>query len=317
MDDSKVFVGIDVSKAQLDLGAIPDSMKLTVANNKSGISTLVKHLQKVKPTLVVVEATGGYELSAVSTLADASLPVAVVNPRQVRDFAKATGKLAKTDTLDANVLAQFAKVIKPKIRPLPDDAAKKLKALMTRRRQVIEMIVAEKNRFGSASYNIQPEIKAHINWLENRLKKIDDDLNKAIKNSPIWQEKVNLLKSVPGIGDVVSSTLIADLPELGTLNRKEIAALVGVAPYCRDSGTLRGRRAVWGGRASVRSTLYMSTLVAVRYNPIIKEFYDRLIGIGKAKKVALVACMRKLLVILNTIVKNQTPWQIKNICYST
>lgn len=316
MDKSDVFVGIDVSKANLDVGIIPESKQLSVANSKSGIDTLVSHLRKIKPTLVVLEATGGLEVKVVSALAVVSLPVVVVNPRQVRDFAKATGKLAKTDTLDAFVLAEFAKVIRPEIRVLPDEASKKLKSLLTRRHQIVEMITAEKNRLSSAPYHIQGEIKDHINWLKSRLDFLDKGLDEAIKQSPIWQEKVDLLKSAPGIGNVVSFTLLAHLPELGTLNRKQIAALVGVAPFCRDSGTFRGKRMVWGGRANVRSALYMSALVAARHNPVIKEFYERLIKAGKAPKVALVACMRKLLTILNSMIKHKTPWQIKDVSYA-
>ena len=315
MGKSDLFVGIDVSKANLDVGIIPESKQLSVANNKSGIDNLVSHLRKTKPALVVMEATGGLEVKVASALAASCLPVAVVNPRQVRDFAKATGKLAKTDTLDAFVLAKFAKVIRPEVRVLPDDASRKLKGLLTRRRQIVEMITAETNRLSSAPYHIQGEIKDHISWLKSRLNSLDKDLDKTIKQSPIWQEKVDLLKSTPGIGPVVSFTLLADLPELGTLNRKQIAALAGVAPFCCDSGTFRGKRRVWGGRANVRSALYMSALVAVRHNPVIKEFYERLIKAGKAPKVALVACMRKLLTILNTMVKHKTPWQIKGVSH--
>lgn len=315
MDKSDVFVGIDVSKANLDVGIIPESKQLSVANNKSGMDNLVSHLRKTKPALIVMEATGGLEVKVAGALAASCLPVVVVNPRQVRDFAKATGKLAKTDAIDAFVLAKFAKVIRPEVRVLPDDASKKLKSLLVRRRQIVEMITAETNRLNSAPYHIQGEIKDHINWLKSRLNSLDLDLDKTIKQSPIWQEKVDLLKSTPGIGPVVSFTLLADLPELGTLNRKQIAALAGVAPFCCDSGTFRGKRMVWGGRANVRSALYMSALVATRHNPVIKEFYERLVKAGKAPKVALVACMRKLLTILNTMVKHNTPWQIKDVSY--
>lgn len=315
MGKSNVFVGIDVSKANLDVGIIPESKQLSVANNKSGIDNLVSHLRKTKPALIVMEATGGLEVKVAGALAAACLPVVVVNPRQVRDFAKATGKLAKTDALDAFVLAKFAKAIRPEVRVLPDDATKKLKSLLTRRRQIVEMVTAETNRLNSAPYHIQGEIKDHINWLKSRLNSLDKDLDKTIKQSPIWQEKADLLKSTPGIGPVVSFALLADLPELGTLNRKQIAALAGVAPFCRDSGTFKGKRMIWGGRANVRSALYMSALVAVRHNPVIKEFYERLIKAGKAPKVALTACMRKLLTILNTMVKHKTPWQIKDVSY--
>lgn len=309
MDDSKVFVGIDVSKAQLDVGFNPVSKNFSFANGERGINNLVDRLQKTKPNLIVVEATGGYEMKVVAVLAASNFPVAVVNPRQVRDFAKASGKLAKTDAIDSNILADFAKAIKPEIRQLPDSTTEELKALVARRKQIIEMLTAEKNRLARALQNVVPEIEEHIVWLENRLKNIDDDLSKAIRKSPIWKEKDNLLRSVPGIGPIVSFNLLANLPELGTLNRKQIAALVGVAPFCRDSGTLKGKRTVWGGRANVRSILYMGTLSAIRCNQTIKQFYQHLIKAGKAPKVAITACMRKLLTILNSMVKHNTPWQ--------
>lgn len=315
MDKSKVFVGIDVSKARLDVGFSPSSKKLSFANSDRGAANLASHLRKTKPELVVVEATGGLEMKVAASLAASNLPVAVVNPRQVRDFAKACGKLAKTDAIDAEVLAEFAKAIKPKVRELPDSATQEIKALVTRRKQIVEMLTAEKNRLARASQGVASEIKAHIKWLETRLKKIDDDLSGAIQESPIWKEKDNLLKSMPGVGRIVSFTILANLPELGTLNRKQIAALVGVAPYCRDSGTFRGKRTVWGGRANVRSTLYMGTLSAIRCNQTIKQFYQRLIKAGKAPKVAITACMRKLLTILNSMVKHNTPWQSQTIVY--
>lgn len=313
MDDSNVFVGIDVSKEKLDVGIRPTAKRLTVANNDSGITNLVDHLRKVNPTLVVLEATGGLELKTVTALATASLPVVVVNPRQVRDFAKATGKLAKTDTIDADVMASFAEAVQPEIRALPDQATEELSALVTRRRQIVEMLTAEKNRLGTSPRHIRPEIKAHISWLKERLKNLDDSLNKTIRKSPICREKDDLLKSMPGVGPVVSFTLLADLPELGSLNRKQIAALVGVAPFCRDSGTFKGKRTVWGGRANVRATLYMGALAATRHNPSIREFYQRLIRAGKAPKVALTASMRKLLTILNAMVRHQAHWQIDYI----
>lgn len=313
MDSSEVFVGIDVSKEKLDVGIRSTGKRLVVVNDDSGITKLVDHLRKVSPTLVVLEATGGLELKVVTALAAANLPVAVVNPRQVRDFAKATGRLAKTDTIDADVLAEFAEALKPKVRMLPDATTQKLSALVTRRRQIIEMITAERNRLLRAPEDIRPEIETHISWLKSRLKHLDNNLHKTIRKSPIWREKGDLLKSMPGVGSVVSFTLLADLPELGTLNRKQIAALVGVAPFCRDSGTLKGKRTVWGGRANVRSILYMGALAATRYNPVIKEFYERLIKGGKAPKVALTACMRKLLTILNAMGKHQTPFEIHHI----
>lgn len=313
MSSSNVYVGIDVSKAQLDVGFCPSSKNLSFANGDREITKLVDRLQKTRPELIVAEATGGLEMKVVSALAASNLPIAVVNPRQVRDFAKASGKLAKTDSIDAEILAQFAKAIKPEVRKLPDSATQEIKALVTRRKQIVEMLTAEKNRLAGALQNVVPEIEEHINWLEARSKSIDDDLSKAVHKSPIWKEKNNLLRSVPGVGPMLSFTLLANLPELGALNRKQIAALVGVAPYCRDSGTLRGRRTVWGGRANVRSILYMGTLSAIRCNDAIKHFYQRLINAGKAPKVAITACMRKLLTILNSMVKHNTPWQSQNV----
>jgi transposase len=234
--------------------------------------------------------------------------VVVVNPRQVRDFARARGLLAKTDALDAQVLAHFAEVLRPQPRPLPDTEARALAALLTRRRQLVEMLTAEKNRLGSASASIRKSLRAHITWLERELQHTDTDLTHAIQQSPVWREKEELLRSVPGVGPVLTSTLLANLPELGTLTHKQIAALVGVAPFNRDSGTLRGKRTVWGGRAQVRAVLYMNAVVAARFNPVIRAFYHRLCRAGKAKKVALTACMRKLLVILNAMLKHRTPW---------
>ncbi len=313
MSKSKVFVGIDVSKAQLDVGILPTHESFSFTNDESGVTKLAKHLRKKNPRLVVLEATGGYESVVAATLVASNFEVAVVNPRQVRDFAKATGKLAKTDAIDSYVLAEFAEAVKPEARPLADELTRELSALVARRRQITEMLTAEKNRLGSASKAIKPEIESHIAWLKSRLKDIDDDLSKTIHKSPICKKKVELLKSAPGIGPVVSFTLLASLPELGALNRKQIAALVGVAPFCRDSGTLRGKRTVWGGRAGVRSALYMGTLVATKHNPVIRAFYERLIAAGKAPKVALTACMRKFLVILNAMLKHDTPWQADHI----
>jgi transposase len=241
-------------------------------------------------------------------LAAAGMPVAVVNPRQARDFAKATGKLAKTDPLDARVLAHFAAAVLPMPRPLPDTTAQRLTALLTRRRQLVEMLTSEKNRLLTAQTPVRERIVAHISWLEQELTDVNTDLRKSIQQSPIWTEKDILIQSTPGIGPVVSATLLAQLPELGTLNRKQIAALVGIAPLNRDSGKYRGRRAIWGGRAAVRAALYMGTLVATRCNHVIRAFYERLCAAGKPKKVALTACMRKLLTILNAMVKHVTPW---------
>jgi transposase len=307
MTPPPVFVGIDVSKAQLDVALRPGD-GFEVPHTEAGIGQLVERLQRAGPALIVLEATGGLELPLTGSLAAAGLPVAVVNPRQIRDFAKASGQLAKTDTLDAQLLARFAAVMRPPPRPLPDEQAQALAAVLTRRRQLIEMLVAEKNRLAGARPAIRTSLQAHITWLEHALAQTDTDLTQAIRQSPLWREKDDMLRSTPGVGPVLSTTLLANLPELGTLTRKQIAALVGVAPLNRDSGTLRGKRTVWGGRAHVRTALYMGTLVATRFNPVIKAFYQRLCAAGKAKKVALTACMRKLLTILNAMVKHRTLW---------
>jgi transposase len=304
-----VFVGIDVSQASLDIALRPTGEAWQVAHDDAGIASVVARLHGVAPTVVILEATGGLELPLTGALAAAGLPVVVVNPRQVRDFAKATGKLAKTDALDAHVLAHFAEAVRPAPRPLPDAETQALEALLTRRRQVIEMLTAERNRLSRAHPRIRGEVQEHIRWLEQRLHQSDDALRAAIQASPVWREKDDLLQSAPGVGPVLSTTLVAALPELGTLNRKQIAALVGVAPLNRDSGTWHGKRSVWGGRAAVRPVLYMGTLVAVRFNPVIRVFYQRLRQAGKAPKVALTACMRKLLTILNAMLKHRTPWR--------
>jgi len=309
MTTTPVFVGIDVSKDRLDVALRPTGDRWTVAHAEPGLATLVERVRGLSPTLIVLEATGGLEAPLTGALAAAGLPVVVVNPRQVRDFAKATGKLAKTDTLDAAVLAQFAEVIRPALRPLPDAATQALSARLARRRQLIEMLTAEKNRLGPTPPPLRKGIRAHIVWLARQLARTDDDLAQAIRESPVWREKDDLLQSAPGVGPVLATTLLAGLPELGTLSRQQVAALVGVAPLNRDSGTLRGRRRVWGGRAQVRTALYMAALTATRYNPVIRAFYARLCAAGKAKKVALTACMRKLLTILNSMVKHRTRWQ--------
>jgi transposase len=308
-----MFVGIDVAKAQLDLALRPTGERWAVTNDEPGIAALVARLQAVQPTLIVLEATGGYHRAVVAALAAAALPLVVVNPRQVRDFAKATGQLAKTDTLDARAVAHFAEAVRPALRPLPDAQTEELRALLARRRQLIAMRTAEQNRLETASPRLRADIVAHIAWLDQHVATLDDDLDTTLRASPVWRERETLYRSVPGIGPVCARTLVLDLPELGTLSRQRIAALVGVAPFNRDSGTLRGTRTTWGGRAHVRATLYMSALVAVRYNPVLKAFYQRLCTAGKAKKVALTACMRKLLTILNAMVKRQKPWHVQEV----
>ena len=303
-----VYIGIDVSKDHLDVAERPKGDVSRIANDDGDINKLVSELKALKPQLIVMEATGGYEMPLAGALASGGLPVSVVNPRQVRDFARSTGKLAKTDSIDARVLAHFAEAIRPTPRPLPDAQAQHLSAVLTRRSQLVGMLTAEGNRLGRAPQPVRRRVQAHIDWLKKELVKVDDDLNAVVKESPIWRAKDRILTSTPGVGKVVSLTLLADLPELGTLNRKEIAHLVGVAPLNRDSGLFKGKRIVWGGRARVRRALYMAALVATRYNPVIKAFYQRLCAAGKAKKVALIACMRKLLLILNSMLKHGTQW---------
>lgn len=308
MEAESPYVGIDVSKNQLDIAVRPAGDTWSMPNDVSGITEVVQGLAQLHPALVVLEATGGLQMPLAAALATAGLPLAMVNPRQVRDFARAIGRLAKTDRLDAQVLAHFAEAVRPTPYPLPDAQTQELTALLTRRHQVVEMLTAEKNRLRSARELVHRRVQDHICWLEQELADLDDDLEGTLRKSPLWREKDNLLRSVPGIGRVVSITLLADLPELGTLSRHQIAALVGVAPLNRDSGRFRGKRMVWGGRARVRAALYMAALTASRYNPIIKAFYHRLCEVGKARKVALTACMRKLLIILNSMVKHQQTW---------
>jgi transposase len=304
-------VGIDVSKGLLDVAVLPEGESWSATNDEEGITQVVKRLKSLRPRLVVLEATGGMETALVGAAATARLPVVVVNPRQVRDFAKSVGALAKTDAIDARVLARFAEAVRPEVRPLKDKEASQFSALIARRRQLVEMLTAEKNRLATAPQAIHPSIEEHIEWLEQRLEDINGKLKKAIKKSPVWRAKDQLLRTVPGVGSVFSATLVAGLPELGALNRKRIAALVGVAPFNRDSGKYRGRRCIWGGRGSIRAVLYMATLAATRFNPVIRAFYLRLCAAGKEKKVALTACMRKLLTILNAMVKTATPWQAR------
>jgi transposase len=311
-----MLVGIDVAKAELVVATRPAGERWTVENDERGIRTLVERLRRDGAALVVLEATGGYELQCVAGLAAASLPVVVVNPRQVRAFAKATGQLAKTDRIDADILALFAERVRPEVRALPDADAQELDALLARRRQLLEMLQAERNRlgqvFGRGKTPVKKSLKAHIAYLERELRMTDSDLGDMVRRSPAWRERDDLLQSVPGVGPVMSLTLLADLPELGRLSRREIAKLVGVAPLSRDSGTLRGRRFVQGGRASVRAVLYMAALVATKRNAVIRGFYARLLAAGKPKKLALVACMRKLLTILNTMVRTGEHWSAEH-----
>lgn len=307
------FIGIDVSKARLDVACRPTALAFNASNDAAGIVELVKRLAGLNPALVVLEATGGWQMPLAAALAVAQLPFAVVNPRQVRDFAKATGQLAKTDAIDAAVLAQFAEAVRPEPRPLPDAMTQQVEALIVRRRQLLDMLVAERNRVGGAATSVvRDQIKQHIGYLQRLVSETDEDSAKAIRSSPAWREADDLLRSAPGIGPVMSATLQAALPELGTLNGREIAKLVGVAPLNNDSGGRRGARPIRGGRAEVRAVLYMATLTATRFNPTIKAFYQRLRAKGKPQKVALTAAMRKFLTILNTMVKTKTPWN-KNL----
>jgi transposase len=305
---SKEFVGVDISKDTLDIATYTREKIWSAPNSEAGINHLIEELGELGSLLVVMEATGGYETNLAYALNKSGIPCAIVNPREVRDFARATKKLAKTDAIDSRVLARFAALIQPDPRPLSDEQTQELEAVIARRRQVIEMLTTEKNRLHQAQKTVRGAIKAHIDYLEKELNHIDSDLQGRIKESPIKHEKYNLLQSVPGVGPNLSSTLVIELPELGNLNRRQIAALVGVAPLNRDSGNMRGKRSTWGGRSQVRAALYMSTLVATRFNPIISQFYAQLCARGKAKKVALVACMRKLLSILNSMLKHHVPW---------
>jgi transposase len=306
---SELFVGIDVSKAELEVALGPEGELETFANAPQGLRQLVAVLQRRSPTLVVLEATGGYETAAVMALAAVGIDVAVVNPRWVRDFAKATGQLAKTDRLDAQMLARYAQAVRPQPRALPDELTRELQALVTRRHQLVQMLTAEKNRLGTAPASMRRQIQAHIKWLQKQIARLDDELDQCVRSHPVWQEQEQLLRSVKGVGPVVARCLLAELPELGTLDGKQIAALVGVAPLNCDSGKHQGRRRIWGGRKRVRAMLYMAVLSAVRHNVVIRPFYQRLLTAGKRPKVALTACMRKLLVTLNAILRTGAPWQ--------
>lgn len=305
-----IWVGIDVSKKHLDVAMRPGGKAWQVDNDEESIAKLTETLKAAAVSLVVLEATGGLEANLTTALTLAGVPVAVVNPRQARDFARAAGYLAKTDRADAVALAHFADAMRPEARPLASDEATELSGLVARRRQLTEMLVMEQNRLNSAPKGVRQDIRSHIEWIQSRLKDNDKEVRKLLKNSPVWREKDQLLRSVPGVGPVVSATLMASLPELGRLKAKQVAALVGVAPYNRDSGTMKGRRCIWGGRAEVRALLYMATLSAIRSKKgTLKAFYNRLVAAGKPKKVAIVACMRKLLTHLNAMVRDKAPWQ--------
>jgi len=306
-----VFAGIDISKDRLDVAVLPSGEILSFEHNEPGLESLARELEERRPESVIIEATGGLERTLVAILAAASLPVIVVNPRQVRDFAKATGQLAKTDSIDASMLALFGQRVRPGLRELPDEETQALEALLVRRRQIIDMIVAENNRLHLASARIAKDLQVHIRFLEKRLDNVEAEIDAAIKNSPVWRTKDKLLQSVPGVGSVLSRTLLAELPELGRLSNNQISKLVGVAPLNRDSGRFRGTRRIWGGRASVRSALYMAAFSATRWNPVIRAYYRRLVGAGKAHKVALVACMRKLLITLNSMARSGQSWAPK------
>ena len=303
------FIGIDVSKDHLDIAIRPSKDQLRFLNTDEGVDALIHHLRPLKPTLIVLEATGRYHQLVLSRLLAAGLPAIAINPRQARDFARAIGRLAKTDAIDADVLAEFAEKIRPELRSIADEATQELEAICTRRRQLVAMLSAEKNRLHTASKGIRSEIQKHIHWLEKEIGQLEKDLDKRIRSSPAWCEKDDLLRTCKGIGPVTTYTMLSCLPELGTLSGRQIAALVGVAPFNDDTGKHKGRRHVQGGRLDVRAVLYMATLAAIRHNRAIREFHRRLIAAGKAKKVAITACMRKLLTILNAMLRDKKPWQ--------
>lgn len=303
------WIGIDVCKRRLDVAIRPTREQLSFTNDETGIKQLTKLLRKRSPQLIVLEATGGHEYAAAYALMKSGFPVAVVNPRQVRSFARAVGKLAKTDPIDAQILAHFGEAVQPPVRPLADQQLTEIGQFVTRRRQLVEMMVAEQNRQGTSSGLVQREIAATLRFLQARLDRIDQEIQTLIRQHPEWSRKAELLDTVPGVGPVLISSLLADLPELGSLNRKQVAALVGVAPFNNDSGASKGRRRIWGGRSQVRSLLYMCVLSGIRCNPVIQSFYRHLLAVGKPPRVAMVACMRKLLVILNAMLQTRQPWQ--------
>jgi transposase len=309
---TKLYVGVDVSKGHLEVFVHPTAERFGVPNDDSGVEELLARLKASSSpaALVVLEATGGFERPVAAAIAASGLAVAVVNPRQARDFARAMGRLAKTDRIDAESLARFAEAVSPAPRAIPDEEALVLGEILARRRQLVGMLTAERNRLVTATTKrVNKRIEAHLRWLEKELARTERDLEEAIEESPVWRENETLLRGVPGVGPILAKTLLAELPELGELKNKQLAALVGVAPLNRDSGILRGKRAIWGGRGGVRAALYMGALVATRCNPSIKVFYERLLAAGKPKKVALVACMRKLLIILNAMLTNHTSWR--------
>jgi transposase len=309
MTSPQPYVGIDVSQATLEIAVVPTDERCQVTNDETGIAHLVERLTVLAPQRVVLEATGGYELAVLAALGSAGVPVVAVNPRQVRDFARSMGQLAKTDALDAHVLAQFAERIQPKVRPLPDAQSRELSGLLARRRQLIEMRTAESNRLALAVEAVRAEIREHLRYLDKRIKDLDRELHDRLRRSPLWREQEDLLRSIPGVGPVLTTTLLADVPELGTTGHKQITALVGLAPLNRDSGRWRGKRSIWGGRGHVRAVLYMATLTAVRVNPVLAATYQRLLRAGKPRKVALVACMHQLLRICNAILMHGTAWR--------
>lgn len=308
MDRQDIVVGIDVSKAQLDTAFGAEAEVVGLANDAAGISQLLERLKALRPSLVVMEASGGYETAAATAIAAAGWRLAVVNPRQVRDFARATGRLAKTDRIDARILSTFGRAIEPQVTSLPDEDARALQALLLRRQQLIAMRAQEHQRLEHAQSVMRKNIKKHIDWLDQEIDKLDVDLTAGLRKSPAWRAKDELLRSLKGIGRITSGTLLVALPELGRLDRRAIAALVGLAPFNRDSGTMRGRRSIYGGRARIRTLLYMAATTAIRCNPVIRAFYERLKSRGKPHKVALVACMRKMLTILNAMIRESTPW---------
>ena len=302
------YVGIDISKQSLDVDGYPNSCKASYTNDEAGHRALIDALRRLTPKCIVMEATGGLENRIAGELVKAGFRPSVINPRQARDFAKALNLLAKTDQVDAFALARFAEAVKPEPRPLKPEELQLFEEILTRRRQLVDMVTSERNRQSKMSPKMAKEIEKHITWLKKRIASADDDMGKAIKASPVWQAKADLLDSIPGVGEVTINTVLAELPELGQLNRREIAALVGICPFNHDSGTHRGKRRIWGGRASVRSVLYMATLSAIKHNPVIKAFYQKLLDAGKIKKVALVACMRKLLTTMNAMLHTNTAW---------